>query len=72
MLVIKPSRVLGAVRSNRIHMLIMAVGLFVVEMVSGVLPTLTAESLPVLLILGLVGILLGDFDLPGSVELDRG
>ena len=38
----------------------MAVGLVLVAMVSGGLPTLTAESLPVLLISGLVGILLGD------------
>ena len=37
----------GAIRFNGIRMLIMAVGLFVVAMVSRGLPMLTAESLPV-------------------------
>ena len=41
----------------------MAVGLFVAAMVSGGLPTLTAESLPILFISGLVGIFLGDTSL---------
>ena len=59
-LAVEPSRALGAIRFNRIRMLIMAVGLFVAAMVSGGLPTLTPESLPILLISGLVGIFLGD------------
>ena len=56
MLAIKPSRVLGAIRFNRIHMLIMAFGLLVVEMVSGGLLTLTAKSIPFALISGLLTI----------------
>ena len=72
-LAIKPSRVLGAVRFNRIHMLIMAVGFFVVEMIYGGLPTLTTESPPVALISVLVTIFpYHTFLLPGSAELDRG
>ena len=72
-LAVKPFWVLGAIRFNGIRMLIMAVGFFVVAMVSRGLPTLTAESLPVALISGLVGIFLGDtFSLLGSAELDRG
>ena len=59
-LAVKPSRALGAIRFNRIRMLIMAVGLFVAAIVSGGLSTLTTESLPILLISGLVGIFLGD------------
>ena len=56
MLAIKPSRVLGPIRFNRIHVLIIAVGFLVVEMVSGGLPTLTAESPPIALISVLVTI----------------
>ncbi len=59
-LAVEPSRALGAIRFNRIRMLIMAVGLFVAAMVSGGLLTLTTESLAILLISGLVGIFLGD------------
>ena len=55
-LAVKPFRVLGAIRCNGIRMLIMAVGLFVVAIVSRGLPTLTAESLPVALISRFVGI----------------
>ena len=59
-LAVKPSRVLKAIRFNRIRMLTMAVGFSVVAMVSEGLPTLTAESLPVALISGFVGIFLDD------------
>ena len=59
-LAVKPFRVLGAIRFNGIRMLIMAVGLFVVAMVSEGLPTPTAESLLNLKISDFVGIFLGD------------
>ena len=73
MLAVKPFRVLWAIRFNGLRMLIMAVSLFVVAMVSGGLPTLTAESPLVVVNSGFVGIYLGDtFYLPGSAELDRG
>ena len=45
LLAVKPSHVLGAIRFNRIRMLIMAFCLFFAAMVSGDLPTLTAELL---------------------------
>ena len=70
---VKPFRALGAIRFKRIRMLIMAVGLFFAAFASGGLPMLIAESLAILLISGLVGIVLDDtFYLLDSVELDCG
>ena len=70
-LAIKPSRVFEAIRFNRIRMLIMAVGLFCVAMVSGALPTLIAESLPVALLSGLVEIFLDNTFLSAGLRRVR-
>jgi drug/metabolite transporter (DMT)-like permease len=60
MLAVEPSRALGAIRFNRIRMLIMATVLFAASLTTGGINTLTIEVLPILLVSGLVGIFLGD------------
>jgi len=60
MLAVEPSRALGAIRFNRVRMLIMFAMLFAVALATGGINTLTAEVIPILLISGIVGIFLGD------------
>ena len=60
MLAVEPSRALGAIRFNRIRMLIMAAILFAVSLVTGGINSLSIEAFPILLVSGIVGIFLGD------------
>ena len=60
LLAVEPSRVLGAIRFNRIRMLVISVLLLTVSWFSGGIDTLSMDVLPVLVISGLVGIFLGD------------
>ncbi len=60
LLAVVPSRTLGAVRFNRVRMLFMAVVLFVLASLTGGLDSLVLQSLPLLILSGLVGIFLGD------------
>ena len=60
LLAMEPSRALGAIRFNRVRMLLMAVLLFVVASITGGIETLSVASMPILVTSGLVGIFLGD------------
>lgn len=60
LLAVEPSRVLGAIRFNRIRMLVVTILLLTVSLVSGGIETLSMDVLPVLATSGLVGIFLGD------------
>jgi drug/metabolite transporter (DMT)-like permease len=60
LLAVEPSRVLGAIRFNRIRMFVISVLLLTVSWFIGGIDTLSMDVLPVLVISGLVGIFLGD------------
>lgn len=57
---VAPSRALGAIRFNRVRMLIMGVALSLVAWATGGFGTLVAHQLPLLVLSGLIGITLGD------------
>ena len=60
LLAVEPSRALGAIRFNRIRMLVISILLLTVSWLSGGIDTLSMDVFPVLAISGLVGIFLGD------------